>query len=89
MPWRTLLLELDRTVRLPHWNLDAQGLGECRRTGLRPLGLCNIVQLAKRAAVEPSGNRVELSRHYARYVLHDCVMPRSSFGGALIYPHAR
>ena len=42
----------------------------------------------ERAAVEPSGNRVELFRDDAPYVLHDCVMPRSSFGAALIYPHA-
>jgi hypothetical protein len=42
---------IDRTVRLPCWNLAAPGPGESRRTGrrrtgLRSLELCNIVQLA-------------------------------------------
>ena len=50
--------------------------------GVAAVGIMQYSTTRERAAVEPSGNRVELFRHDARNVLHDCVMPRSSFWGS-------
>lgn len=57
--------------------------------GVAAVGIMQYSTTRERVAVESSGNRVELFRHDARNVLHDCVMPRSSFGALLIYRHAR
>ena len=57
--------------------------------GVAAVGIMQYSTTRERAAAEPSGNHVELFRHDARNVLHDCVMSRSSFGALLIYRHAR
>ena len=67
----------------------ANDVGRVTSDGVAAVGIMQYSTTRERAAVEPSGNRVELFRHDARNVLHDCVMPRSSFAAALIYPHAR